>query len=87
MSSVVASVSRLIESKGSPLTPADAVLAALALDLAGRLDRGEVDDRAAAPLSRELRATVAERAAGGDDVDEFAAIAARLSAKVGDRKD
>jgi hypothetical protein len=84
--STTAAVRLLIESKGSPLSPADAVLAALALDLAERLDRGEVDDRAVAAVSRELRATVADLS-GGDDVDDFAALASRLSSPLGHGKD
>lgn len=83
MSGILTAVRELIASKPSPLSPEDAVRAAVAVDLATRVDSGEVDDRFIAGLCRELRATVGDLS-GGADVDAFAELAARLSAPVVD---
>ena len=58
------SVAALVESMGE-ITPGQSVLASAALVLAGELDRGA--GMAAAAVSKELRATMAEL--GGDDGD------------------
>ena len=83
--SMHSAVTNLIESKGTPMSAIDAVRAELALDLARRLDGGEVDDRSVPPMVRELRAVVAELSAGSDD--GFEQLLASLSAPVRDAKD
>lgn len=78
-------ITNLLKSKGLPLSPVDSVRAEMALDLARRLDGGEVDDRSVPPMVRELRAVVAELSAGSDD--GFEQLLASLSAPVRDAKD
>lgn len=75
---LTAAISRMIETAPPP-DDRSRVLARLALNLAGRLD-GEIDDRAAPPVAKELRATLDELSSGGESVDQWEKLEELLSA-------
>ena len=69
-----------------PVSNRAKVLADLARNLADRID-GDCEDRYAAGVAKEFRATVEALDAMGDTTDAFDELAKRLSAKVGDSQD
>lgn len=79
------SVAELVRN-APPTTDRARVLAELAAQLAGRLDDG-CDDRYAAGVAKELRATVDAYESAGGASDAFDELTRRLSATMGNAAD
>lgn len=78
--SVVDAVRSVVDS-AVPVSPAHAALVAIAIALAQKLDEGA--GMATAAVAAELRATLTELLAKGEDDDEYAGFLAGLSSPVG----